>query len=121
MPVHLRELAVIAARFHTHVHIAAELRAETVLNTLEGCDAFRRPERFADFLLACEADARGRTGFEERAYPQREYFAAARDRAAAVALTAAEREGLSGLQIGEELRKRRRAAIEELKASRPMT
>ena len=74
VPNHLRELAVMTARYHTHVHRAAELRADTVLNTLEGCDALRRPERFADFLLACEADARGRTGLEDRGYPQREYL-----------------------------------------------
>ncbi len=119
VPNHLRELAVITSRYHTHVHRALELRAATVLKTLESCDAFRRPERFADFLLACEADARGRTGLEARAYPQREFFAAARERAAAVALTEDERQGLSGLQIGEELRRRRTAAIEELKTTLP--
>ena len=105
----------MTARYHTHVHRAFELRADTVLKTLEGCDALRRPERFADFLLACEADARGRTGLEDRDYPQREFFAAARAAAAAVALTAEERAGLSGEQIGQELRKRRIAAIEALK------
>ena len=119
VPNPLRELAVITARYHTHVHRAAELRADTVLRTLEGCDALRRPERFADFLLACEADARGRKGLEQREYPQRTFFAAARERAAAVALAPAEREGLSGEQIGQELRRRRVAAIEELKATMP--
>jgi tRNA nucleotidyltransferase (CCA-adding enzyme) len=118
VPGHFRELAVMAARHHTHVHLAAELRSATVLKVLEGCDAMRRPERFGDFLLACEADARGRTGFEERPYPQREFFAAARERVAAVALTADERAGLTGVQIGEELRRRRQAAIEELQAAR---
>ena len=77
----------------------------------------RRPERFADFLLACEADARGRKGLEQRDYPQREFFAQARERAAAVTLTPEERAGLSGEQIGQELRRRRLAAIEELKAT----
>jgi tRNA nucleotidyltransferase (CCA-adding enzyme) len=119
VPNHLRELAVITARFHTHVHRALELRADTVLRTLERCDALRRPERFADFLLACEADARGRKGLEQRDYPQRHFFAAARESAAAVALTETERGGLSGEQIGQELRKRRIAAIEELKAKLP--
>jgi tRNA nucleotidyltransferase (CCA-adding enzyme) len=117
VPNHLRELAVMTARYHTHVHRAFELRAATVLKTLEACDALRRPERFADFLHACEADARGRKGLEERSYPQREFFAAARAAAAAVALTAEERAGLSGEQIGQELRRRRLAAIEALKAA----
>ncbi len=119
VPNHLRELALIATRYHTHVHRAFELRPDTVLKTLESCDAFRRPERFADFLLACEADARGRKGFEQRDYPQRNYFAAARERAAAVALTEEERRDLSGEQIGQELRRRRIAAIESLKATWP--
>jgi tRNA nucleotidyltransferase (CCA-adding enzyme) len=115
VPNHLRELAVIAARYHTHVHRALEMRPDTVLRTLEACDALRRPERFADFLLACEADARGRLGLEQREYPQRAFFAAARERAAAVTLTAGERTGLSGEKIGQELRRRRVAAIEALK------
>ncbi|HEV7606014.1 MAG TPA: multifunctional CCA addition/repair protein [Steroidobacteraceae bacterium] len=115
VPNHLRELAVLTARYHTHVHRAAELRPDTVLKTLEGCDALRRPERFADFLLACEADARGRKGLEERVYPQREFFASARAAAAAVVLGNEERRGLSGEQIGQELRRRRIAAIEALK------
>ena len=72
VPNHLRELAVMTARYHTHVHRAVELRADTMLKTLEACDALRRPERFADLLLACEADARGRTGLENRSYPQRD-------------------------------------------------
>jgi len=117
VPIHLRELAVITARYHTHVHRALELRADTVLKTLEACDALRRPERFAEFLLACEADARGRMGFEQRDYPQRNYFGAARERAAAVALSEEERRGLSGEQIGQELRRRRIAAIEEFKTT----
>jgi tRNA nucleotidyltransferase (CCA-adding enzyme) len=115
VPNHLRELAVITARFHTHVHRAMELRADTVVKTLEACDALRRPDRFSDFLLACEADARGRTGLEAREYPQREFFARARDAAAAVALTATEREGLTGEKIGQELRRRRVAAVDALK------
>ena len=115
VPTQLRELAVITARYHTHVHRALELRADTVLRTLEGCDALRRPERFADLLLACEADARGRKGFESRDYPQRAFFAAARERAASVVLSEEERQGLSGEQIGQELRRRRIVAIEALK------
>ena len=74
VPNHLRELAVMTARYHTHVHRAFELRADTVLKTLESCDALRRPERFADFLLACEADTRGRTGLENAALPAARVF-----------------------------------------------
>jgi tRNA nucleotidyltransferase (CCA-adding enzyme) len=114
VPNYFRELAVVTARWHTHVHRALELRAATVLKTLEGCDALRRPERFADLLLACEADKRGRAGLADRPYPQRAFFERARAAVAAVALTAEERAGLSGEQIGRELRRRRIAAIEAL-------
>jgi tRNA nucleotidyltransferase (CCA-adding enzyme) len=116
VPNHLRELGVMTARFHTHVHRAFELRAATVVKTLESCDALRRPERFRDFLLACEADKRGRTGLETQPYPQRAFFESAQEAVAAVALTADERRGLSGEQIGQELRRRRIAAVEALRA-----
>src|SRR6202049_1392122 len=99
-----RELAVLAARHHTLVHRAAELKPATLLTLLENCDAFRRPERFAELLLACEADARGRTGRENEPYPQAAYLQAARAAAAAVALAEEERRGLTGPAIGEQLR-----------------
>jgi len=65
-----RDLAVVVAEFHTHSHRAFELRDDTVVTLFEKTDAFRRPQRFEQFLLACEADARGRTGLEHRDYPQ---------------------------------------------------
>lgn len=111
-----RELAVLAARYHTHVHRARELKAATLLTLLENCDAFRRPERFAELLLACEADARGRTGLESAPYPQVDYLQQARAAAAAVALTEEERRGLKGQEIGAELRRRRLAALGALRA-----
>jgi tRNA nucleotidyltransferase (CCA-adding enzyme) len=71
LPTEHRELAVMVARHHARAHRVAEQRPGTVLELLELTDAFRRPERFERFLLACEADARGR-GPELRArpYPQ---------------------------------------------------
>ncbi|HYM29318.1 MAG TPA: multifunctional CCA addition/repair protein [Steroidobacteraceae bacterium] len=116
VPTGHRELAVLAARYHTHVHRAGELRATTLLTLLENCDAFRRPQRFAELLLACEADARGRTGLESAPYPQVDYLQRARAAAAAVALSEAERRGLQGQEIGAELRRRRLAALEALRA-----
>ena len=112
-----RELAVLTARQHTLVHRALELKPATVLTLLENADALRRPERFAQLLSACEADARGRTGREHEPYPQADYLRAALAAAAAVSLTAAERAGLPGPAIGEELRRRRLVALTQLKAS----
>ncbi|HEY7964574.1 MAG TPA: multifunctional CCA addition/repair protein [Steroidobacteraceae bacterium] len=111
-----RELAVLAGRYHTRVHRAGELKAATLLTLLENCDAFRRPERFAELLLACEADARGRTGLESAPYPQVAYLQQVRAAAAAVALTEEERRGLKGAEIGAELRRRR---LEAIAAARP--
>jgi len=111
-----RELAILAARYHTLVHRALELRPATVLTLLESCDAFRRAERFAELLLACEADARGRTGRENAPYPQVGYLKQALTTAAGVTLSENERRGMEGAEIGEELRRRRLAAITTLKA-----
>jgi tRNA nucleotidyltransferase (CCA-adding enzyme) len=112
-----RELAILTARHHTLVHRALELKAATVLTLLENCDAFRRPERFAELLLACEADARGRTGREQQPYPQSTYLRAALAAAAAATLSAEERQGLPGPAIGEALRRRRLDAVAEVKAA----
>jgi tRNA nucleotidyltransferase (CCA-adding enzyme) len=112
-----RELAILAARYHTLVHRAAELKPATLLGLLENCDAFRRPERFAQLLLACEADARGRTGREQEPYPQAAYLQGALAAAAAAALTEEERRGLSGAAIGEAVRRRRLAAISALRTA----
>ena len=69
VPVDCRELAVAVAREHGKVQRALELRPGTLVELLERVDAFRRPERFDDFLLACECDFRGRPGYEERPFP----------------------------------------------------
>jgi len=121
LPNEFRELAQLVARHHGVCHRALELRAPTVLELLEHCDAFRRPERFAEFLLACEADMRGRTGFAERAYPQGEFLREALRLAQAVALAPGERAGLAGEEIGRRLREARIAALKLLCAVRPPT
>jgi tRNA nucleotidyltransferase (CCA-adding enzyme) len=111
VPKDFRDLAVMVSDYHSHVHRAQELKASTMLELFEKTDAFRRPERFNDFLLACECDARGRLGLEDRAYPQPDLLRTARSAAAAVTLTEAERRGLAGTAIGEKLRRKRLEAI----------
>jgi tRNA nucleotidyltransferase (CCA-adding enzyme) len=71
VPRESRELADVVAREHGNIHRSGDFGATAVLRLLERCDAIRRPERFAEVLLACECDARGRLGFEDSAYPQR--------------------------------------------------
>ena len=84
VPRACRDLGLIVAEFHTHCHRALELKPTTIIKVLERTDAFRRPERFERFLTACEADARGRTGLEEREYPQADFLRGAFAAAAAV-------------------------------------
>ena len=72
VPTDCRELAELVAREHTHVHQSSGFSAEARLRLMERCDAWRRPDRFAELLWACECDARGRLGLEDRDYPQRE-------------------------------------------------
>jgi len=74
LPKACRDFGMLVAKYHTHCHRALELRDSTILRVLEETDAFRRPERFEQFLIACEADARGRSGLEDRDYPQAELF-----------------------------------------------
>ena len=74
IPKSCRDLGVMVAQFHTHCHQALELCNKTILDLLEKTDAFRRPERFEHFLIACEADAKGRTGLENRPYPQSDFL-----------------------------------------------
>ena len=114
VPNEFRELAVIVARWHGVCHRALELRPGSLLELLERTDALRRPERFAEFLLACEADMRGRTGFEARAYPQAGRLRAALAAAQAVVPEAQERVTLDGLRIAAALRARRLAALAAL-------
>jgi len=119
VPNRYRDLAVLVARYHGVCHRAAELKPKTILKVLEAVDAFRRPETLADFLTACEADARGRAGLEERPYPQAELLRAARDAAADVNAAALRKEGLEGPALGEAIRQERCAAIARVTADTP--
>ena len=111
VPKAFRDLAVLVTRYHLHYHRAAELAPGELCELFEALDAFRRPERFEHFLLACEADSRGRPGYEHADFEQprllRTAFAAA-DRIRGGDLV---REGLRGPALAEELRRHREAAI----------
>ncbi len=76
IPNDCRDLAVMTAREHGNIGRALELRANTVLKLFERCDAFRKPQRFADMLCAVMCDYRGRTGYETQAFPQARYLQA---------------------------------------------
>ena len=99
VPNECRDLALLVAREHGNIHRVMETGAAGVVRLLERCDAIRKPGRFAEALQACEADARGRLGFEARGYPQAERLrvalvAARAVDAGAVALGLAEKPSL---------------------------
>ncbi len=100
-----RALAEVTAREHGNVHRSGEFGAAAIVRLLERCDALRRPDRFGELLLACECDARGRLGLEDRAYPQRPRLLEALRLvqavdATAIAAAATER-GKRGPEIGQ--------------------
>lgn len=115
VPVDCSELALLTAREHTHVHASRLLNASALMRLLDRCDALRRPERFLQMLAACECDATGRLGFEERPYPQRARLAAALQTAQAVdaraAASAAIEHGLKGPAIADAIRRARVEAL----------
>ncbi|MFQ5609347.1 MAG: multifunctional CCA addition/repair protein [Woeseiaceae bacterium] len=118
VPRAYRDLGLLLAEFHTHCHRAEDLRDKTFVKVLDGCDAFRRPERFEKFLLACEADARGRTGLENRRYPQADRFRTAFAAAKSVD-TASIAEMKEGSKIRDAIRKARIAAVRNALSQSP--
>jgi tRNA nucleotidyltransferase (CCA-adding enzyme) len=106
-PKQYKELAIQVSRHHFSCHRIDEMRAETILKKLESMDAFRRPERFKKFLICCEADARGRTGFEDCAYPQADYFQKALDAANEVDTESLRQQGLEGKAMAEAIKNER--------------
>jgi tRNA nucleotidyltransferase (CCA-adding enzyme) len=116
VPRACRELGVLVAEYHVHCHRVFELKASTILKVLKSTDAFRRPGRFLKFLLACEADARGRAGLEERDYPQATYFRSAFERASEISADQVVDKELCGADIGAAIDKMRLQAIKQLKS-----
>ncbi len=69
VPNDCKELALIVTKFHGKLYQSLDMRPSTLLEFLTQLDAIRQPARFKEFLLACEADSRGRTGFEQCPMP----------------------------------------------------
>lgn len=118
-PRDYKELALMVAQWHTHCHRAMELKPSTVLKVLQSNDAFRRPERFHQFLVCCEADARGRTGFEERDYPQADFFRRALSAAQQIDLAPLRAQGLTGQAFGDAIARLRLDKVTQLKQEFP--
>ncbi len=110
-PKRFRTLAEKVARYHGVCHRADELRPDTKLKVLESLGAFRADSLLEDFLVACEADYRGRKDMTEDAYPAADVFRRAFAAASAVSGADLAAEGYEGARLGKELRRRRIAAI----------
>jgi tRNA nucleotidyltransferase (CCA-adding enzyme) len=112
-----RSLAELVAREHGNVHRSGEFGAAAIVRLFERADALRRPDRFAELLLACECDARGRLGREEAPYPPRQRLATALAVVQQVDATAvaaeAEARGLAGPAIGAAIHAARVRALEQ--------
>lgn len=116
-PNDYRELGILCARYHTHCHRAFELRADTIVKTLEALDVFRRPERFEQFLLACTADARGREGHEDDPYPQAAFLRKAAQACRDIDNQAILASGVQGPQFKQALHQERIRVVKEVMRS----
>ncbi len=116
-PKDCQELALLVCEYHTHGHRALELKASTLLELLQSFDAYRRPQRFAEFVAACEMDARGRLGFEQRDYPQARYLLGAANAARTVPVQPLLEQGFKGAELGAALQRERLQALKAYKAS----
>jgi len=116
VPGEYAALARLVCRLHLLAHTAFELKPSTVLGLFEQLDAFRRPDRLTPFLLACEADKRGRLGLADADYPQAVYLRDAHAAAAGVATQPFLDQGLTGPAVGEAIRHARISAIEQVRA-----
>ena len=116
VPVECKELADVVAREHGNIHRSGELGAAALVRLLERCDAFRKPLRFGEVLLACECDARGRLGLNESAYPQRPRLLRVLSQAQSVVTSLiaeqAQAAGVDGKKIGELIHAARVNAID---------
>ena len=121
VPRDCAELALLVGEYHTHGHRALELRADTLLDLLQAFDVYRRPQRFEEFISACEMDARGRLGFEERDYPQATYLRGAMQATRAVAVQPLLEQGFKGAELGEALKRERLNALKAYKENAKQT
>ncbi|CNI72817.1 multifunctional CCA addition/repair protein [Yersinia mollaretii] len=115
VPNPVRDLAKLVAEYHDLIHTVNKLRPETLLKLFDAIDVWRKPERLEQMIMTSEADARGRTGFEENPYPQGDYLRAAFQIANGVSVQEVVASGLQGLAIRDELKRRRQQALAQWK------
>jgi tRNA nucleotidyltransferase (CCA-adding enzyme) len=110
-PNEFKDLSRLVCVWHTHVHRAFELNAKTILKFFSKIDLWRKPERLQQILLACKADSRGRTGFEQVEYTQVEYLTELAEACLAVNSKQFIVQGITGKAIGEAITLERLSVI----------
>ncbi|MCK5662358.1 MAG: multifunctional CCA addition/repair protein, partial [Thiotrichaceae bacterium] len=115
VPNHYQKLALQVMQYHTHCHRALELRPGTLCDALTNLGAFKAENQLNDFLLACEADARGRLGLENKPYPQADYILAAQKAAKLIDSSAVSNKNLKGKEIGLAIQQLRSQEISKIK------
>ena len=115
VPNYYQALAELACEYHSHIHKAFELRAETIIKLFNRFDVWRKPQRFQEFLLVCLADTRGRTGFEYQEYPQIDYINGLLNVANQTDVQQVIADGFEKEGIHNELTRRRSKAISDAK------
>ncbi|SFP78527.1 multifunctional CCA addition/repair protein [Enterovibrio norvegicus] len=111
VPNAYRDAALLVCAEHTNVHNAGELKASTYIKIFDRNDVWRKPERVTQLAVASQADHQGRTGFEDRPYPQADWLLGAFNAANSVEVKPIVAEGFTGQGIREELTRRRVVSV----------
>ena len=112
-----RQLAMSVTEFHLHCHRALELKPATLLKLFQSIGAIRSPDKLIDFLTCCEADIKGRAGFEDAAYPSKDYLLAALEAVSQADISDLVAQGISGAEIGKQLNQRQIQNLTEFKTN----
>ena len=112
-----RQLAMAVTEFHLHSHKALELKPSTLLKLFQSIGAIRSPDKLRDFLTCCEADIKGRAGFEDAAYPSKDYLLAALEAVNKADISDLVAQGVTGAEIGKQLNQRQIQKLTEFKTN----
>ncbi|PWC21624.1 multifunctional CCA addition/repair protein [Brenneria roseae subsp. roseae] len=115
VPNHIRDLAKLVAEYHDLIHTVQILQPKTLMKLFDAIDVWRKPQRLGQLAIASEADARGRTGFEESPYPQGDYLRDAFRVVSRVTSADVVADGYQGIEVRNELSRRRTNALEQWK------
>lgn len=115
VPNHIRDLAKLVAEYHDLIHTVQILQPKTLLKLFDTVDVWRKPQRLEQLAITSEADARGRAGFEESPYPQGDYLREAFRVASRITSAEVVADGYQGIEIRNELSRRRTTALEQWK------